>query len=155
MIETKVQEQIKSLVDKFLCWKLPKDFNPDAGIVFKASADEYCWPVGTNLLTATQATQMFEYLLAEMLTEYWTKLAAAEAERDVLVVELQEYNDSYRQRLSRELDSQREQYRIRQIIMRHPDYQEVLQVIETDGSTFIVASNKRATAPAPESGKQP
>lgn len=59
---------IKKLVNRFLGWKLPKDFSPDGGISFKESA---WWPVGTNLLTATQAEEMFRHALGidgDMLT---------------------------------------------------------------------------------------
>jgi len=50
------------MVDRFLCWMLPKDFAPDAGISFKPTKPDghgtHWWPVGTNLLTAEQARQM-------------------------------------------------------------------------------------------------
>lgn len=63
---------IKKMVDRFLGWKLPKDFGPDAGISFTPSngmtRDEAFnkpgwWPVGTNLFTADQAKAMFEHCL--------------------------------------------------------------------------------------------
>ena len=60
---------IDELVNRFLRWKLPKGFSPDGGISFKRIPDfpelnkgEY-EPVGTNLFTADQAKEMFEYLL--------------------------------------------------------------------------------------------
>ena len=49
-----------SMVDRFLGWKLPKDFAPDGGISFKESA---WWPSGTNLLHAGQAKEMLEYVV--------------------------------------------------------------------------------------------
>lgn len=52
------QEIVKRAVDRFLCWKLPEDFAPDGGISFDRSGHKY-EPVGTNLLTAEQAKQMF------------------------------------------------------------------------------------------------
>lgn len=52
---------IKTMVDRFLGWRLPKDFAPDGGISFKESA---WWPTGTNLLHAGQAKEMFEYVTA-------------------------------------------------------------------------------------------
>jgi hypothetical protein len=55
---------IKKMVDRFLGWKLPKDFYPDAGISFKQPSNPEWWPIGTNLLTADQAKAMFEYCLA-------------------------------------------------------------------------------------------
>lgn len=58
---------IKKLVDRFLGWRLPENFAPDAGISFKPSTsmsfDNY-WPSGTNLLDCTQAQEMLEYVLA-------------------------------------------------------------------------------------------
>lgn len=59
---------LKTMVDRFLGWTLPKDFMPDAGISFKPvlnpHGDPYSWPTGTNLLNADQARVMFEYVLA-------------------------------------------------------------------------------------------
>lgn len=59
-----------SMVNRFLGWKLPVDFDPDAGISFKAVYNENspCGPsrhepVGTNLLSAEQARAMLEHVL--------------------------------------------------------------------------------------------
>lgn len=59
-----MEKVINTMVDRFLCWKLPKDFAPDCGISFDGRKDDEwnknkTWPVGTNLLTAEQAKQMF------------------------------------------------------------------------------------------------
>jgi hypothetical protein len=54
---------IKTLVDRFLTWKLPDTFAPDAGISFKAP-DERWWPTGTNLFMATEAEEMLRHVLA-------------------------------------------------------------------------------------------
>lgn len=75
---------LDKMVDRFLCWKLPKDFCPDAGISFKPTKpDGYdlpgWWPVGTNLLTAEQAREMIKHLLAEALPG---ETYATEAEGD-------------------------------------------------------------------------
>lgn len=51
------------MVDRFLSWALPEDFAPDAGISFIANRSPHCWPLGTNLLTAAQAREMFEHVL--------------------------------------------------------------------------------------------
>lgn len=51
------------MVTRFLGWRLPQDFAPDAGISFNPSPNPLCWPVGTNLLTAPQARAMLEYVL--------------------------------------------------------------------------------------------
>lgn len=62
-------EVVKIMVDRFLCWKLPKDFAPDAGISFKAEYNEGTpWPakhepIGTNLFHAGQAEEMVRHML--------------------------------------------------------------------------------------------
>ena len=58
-----MNKTIDELVNKFLGWKLPKDFAPDGGIVFDKHQNHHFTPIGTNLFTADQAKQMFEYLL--------------------------------------------------------------------------------------------
>ena len=68
MSESKKEELLKSMVDKFLVWQLPKDFLPDAGISFTPNLTVYgsnppSWPVGTNLFTADQAREMFEHCM--------------------------------------------------------------------------------------------
>ncbi len=66
------EAQIKHMVDRFLGWKLPANFQPDAGISFKAEYNEnnpYGWPagkhepVGTNLFDAQQAEAMVKYMI--------------------------------------------------------------------------------------------
>ena len=58
------------LVNRFLKWKLPEDFSPDGGINYNKiqypphTTHTYT-PVGTNLFTADQAKEMFEYLLSD------------------------------------------------------------------------------------------
>jgi hypothetical protein len=66
--EMNMEKKISKMVDRFLCWKLPKDFAPDCGISFD-SHNGQCVPVGTNLLTAAQAQQMFEHVTAEECSE--------------------------------------------------------------------------------------
>lgn len=60
---------IDKMVSRFLCWKLPEDFNPDGGMVFIPTKgrgyDSPHWPSGTNLLTAEQARKMFERVTAD------------------------------------------------------------------------------------------
>jgi hypothetical protein len=64
---------IDRMIDRFLGWKLPKTFRPDAGIKFTPSngmtRDEAFdkpgwWPIGTNLLTADEAKQMLQHVAA-------------------------------------------------------------------------------------------
>lgn len=67
---TMTDEQIKHLVNRFLSWKLPENFNPDAGISFKKTYNEHTpfgpqkhEPSGTNLFDATQAEAMVRYMI--------------------------------------------------------------------------------------------
>jgi hypothetical protein len=71
------EEQIKHMVQRFLSWKLPHSFRPDAGISFEplfnieymASQDKPPMrhePTGTNLFDATQAEAMVRHMLDGM-----------------------------------------------------------------------------------------
>ena len=66
------KDQIKHMVHRFLGWRLPENFSPDNGINFTplgnvGTPHEYRRdPIGTNLLDATQATEMVRYMVAEM-----------------------------------------------------------------------------------------
>ena len=70
MTETKKlgDEQVKYMVDRFLGWRLPENFNPDGGVNFepvgnKGTSFEYKrQPTGTNLLDAIQAEAMVRYM---------------------------------------------------------------------------------------------
>lgn len=55
----------ESMVSRFLCWKLPADFAPDAGISFdpKCEYKSPHWPSGTNLLHAGQVEEMLEHVV--------------------------------------------------------------------------------------------
>lgn len=63
--------QIKQMAERFLAWKLPADFCPDAGISFKAEFNEHRdhpmrhEPTGTNLLNYTQALEMVRWICAD------------------------------------------------------------------------------------------
>jgi hypothetical protein len=54
------------IVGRFLTWKLPSDFQPDCGVSFVKPNHPTSWPVGTNLLTATQARDMLEHVLRDV-----------------------------------------------------------------------------------------
>lgn len=62
-------EQIKQMTNRFLMWKLPADFHPDAGITFKPEFNENTAypmrhePSGTNLFNYTQAEAMVRHML--------------------------------------------------------------------------------------------
>lgn len=66
------EEQIKYMRDRFLGWKLPEDFRPDAGISFKPTFNDHMptptrhEPSGTNLLDAMQAEAMIRYMIEGM-----------------------------------------------------------------------------------------
>lgn len=68
------EEQIKQMVTRFLCWKLPEDFHPDDGISFEpffnvewnakqGKPPQRRTPTGTNLFTSTQAEAMVRYII--------------------------------------------------------------------------------------------
>lgn len=68
------KQQVSNMVNRFLGWRLPEDFQPDAGITFEKeynvsyNANEgrppsIHEPVGTNLFNAQQAEEMVNYLL--------------------------------------------------------------------------------------------
>lgn len=54
---------VKAAVDRFLGWRLPDTFRPDAGISFKPPQHPFGWPTGTNLFNAEEARAMFEQVL--------------------------------------------------------------------------------------------
>lgn len=70
-------DQIKHMVDRFLMWKLPENFSPDAGISFEPEFNKE-WmakqgkppmrhePIGTNLLDARQAEAMVRHMVEGM-----------------------------------------------------------------------------------------
>lgn len=71
------EDQIRHMVQRFLGWRLPEDFRPDAGISFDREFNkEWCArhnvpphrhePTGTNLLTADQAETMVRYMIEGM-----------------------------------------------------------------------------------------
>lgn len=60
---------VKAIANRFLGWKLPENFTPDAGISFKPDFNEGTdWPgkhkpCGTNLLSGSQAEEMVRFIL--------------------------------------------------------------------------------------------
>jgi hypothetical protein len=55
----------KAMVGRFLSWKLPETFGPDCFVTFdrEAAKKSVAWPIGTNILTADEATAMLEHVL--------------------------------------------------------------------------------------------
>lgn len=64
------EDQIKHMAQRFLCWKLPEHFRPDAGIKFepyypyKQDGAPHEWPTGTNLFDYSQAVEMVRHMVA-------------------------------------------------------------------------------------------
>lgn len=83
-----MNQYIKESVNRFLGWKLPADFAPDAGITFKPNANpdspielQYKHePVGTNLFNDPQATAMLTHVAKPLLD----RIVELEAEVDRL-----------------------------------------------------------------------
>lgn len=71
---------IDDLVNRFLTWRLPDDFAPDGGVSFAPVSHPTAWPVGTNLLTATQARAMLDHVLGDVLAD------AAKSERRAIAL---------------------------------------------------------------------
>lgn len=65
------KDQIKTMVERFLCWRLPKPWHPDNGISFKEviydgmspEGQAANYPVGTNLFDYTQAEAMVRHMM--------------------------------------------------------------------------------------------
>lgn len=57
------EDQINMMVERFLCYELPEDFNPDGGVSFERINPSGMMPFGTNLLNATQARAMVEFMV--------------------------------------------------------------------------------------------
>lgn len=63
------EKQIKHMVNRFLTWRLPENFNPDGGITFKRYFNEHTAhpmksePVGTNLFDYTQTEEMVRHMV--------------------------------------------------------------------------------------------
>lgn len=62
------EQQIKHMVDRFLNWNLPENFNPDAGVSYARPNYPASWPgpMGTNLLDAQQADAMVRHMIEDM-----------------------------------------------------------------------------------------
>lgn len=74
--------QVKHMVSRFLGWRLPENFRPDAGISYARpnyahapSAEDM--PTGTNLLDADQATAMVRYIVEDAPCEGFAWLIEA------------------------------------------------------------------------------
>lgn len=67
--ERAAEDLIKHMADRFLSWRLPENFTPDAGISFKPTFNEHTdhpmrhEPTGTNLFSHSQAEAMVRHML--------------------------------------------------------------------------------------------
>ena len=65
-------QEIDAMVQRFLSWRLPEDFNPDGGVSFKKTFNEgTAYPMkheprGTNLLSYEQAKAMVLYMIQDL-----------------------------------------------------------------------------------------
>jgi hypothetical protein len=82
------KKQMDAIVDRFLGWKLPFTFGPDAGINFtlphgmsreEAYAKVGRWPIGTNLFTADEARAMLEHVLDVTFIPDWSLLEGTQS----------------------------------------------------------------------------
>lgn len=97
-----MSDELKTMVNRFLAWKLPADFYPDCHIHFDREKAEklgpQLWPSGTNLLNANQAEAMIQHV-AEPLTADLATLRATitrlEGERDEWKQAVEELQDRY------------------------------------------------------------
>jgi len=81
-------KQVKHMVDRFLGWRLPDPFRPDAGISFKAAFNEHLpggpmrhQPTGTNLFSGEQAEAMVRYMIDGLVATPASMLTDAIADR--------------------------------------------------------------------------
>ena len=70
-MQSTTKSMIDAMVSRFISWKLPKDFMPDAGVGFTPHPiqqhDGPHWPTGTNLFHAEQAREMIEHMLGDAM----------------------------------------------------------------------------------------
>lgn len=89
------EEKIKHMVDRFLGWKLPANFNPDNGISFDRTVPHpACQPVGTNLLDAQQAEAMVRYLVEGIVDDTANGLSSSQQAIHDLIAKAKGENDS-------------------------------------------------------------
>lgn len=73
-----VERDVSRLVDRFLAWPLPESVASDQC----ATMPGYPYRCGTNLLTATEARQMIEYVLDKAVTVHVTPAIAIDEKCD-------------------------------------------------------------------------
>lgn len=69
------KRNLDAMVDRFLCWKLPKNFSPDSFISFTPEKHDTwggypnSWPTGTNLFDTVQAREMLSHVAQPLLIQ--------------------------------------------------------------------------------------
>lgn len=71
--------QIDHMTERFLSWRLPADFAPDGGVVFQPLRQH--WPLGTNLLTWSQARAMIKAIAADLPDDGIAPIASGGAQQ--------------------------------------------------------------------------
>ena len=98
------EDRIKYMVNRFLGWRLPENFAPDAGISFKPEFNEHTAhpmkhePTGTNLLDATQAEAMVRHMVEGLSDKENARLREIEAAAEALstaMVDSEEHGADY------------------------------------------------------------
>jgi hypothetical protein len=86
-------DQIKHMVNRFLGWQLPENFNPDGGVSFKKVFNENTphpmkhEPTGTNLFDAVQAEEMVRYMVEGIFEEATASPVSDRAHLQVLLAQ--------------------------------------------------------------------
>jgi hypothetical protein len=83
---TVTEDQIKYMVDRFLGWRVPKDFRPDAGISY--TRPDYplsmdATPYGTNLFNAVQADAMVRHMVEGAID--WHPIETSPSDEEVIL----------------------------------------------------------------------
>lgn len=99
--KTMTEDQIKHMVNRFLSWRLPENFNPDAGISFKATFNEHTShpmrhePTGTNLFDFTQATAMVRHMIEGISSPDIDALARVREALETIAIRCEEDDPSF------------------------------------------------------------
>lgn len=86
-MDNETKALVEHMAQRFLAWRLPENFNPDAGISFKPTFNDHLPvpmkhnPTGTNLFDYTQAIGMVAYMLEGAPADPRIEALAAEVER--------------------------------------------------------------------------
>lgn len=103
MSSKEIDDYYLDMVSRFLAWKLPEDFAPDAGISFNPAeyqkAEGPHWPTGTNLLHAGQALEMFKQCV-EQPEDHIAYISAAVERINATIIVDGESPEQFRKRIA-------------------------------------------------------